>query len=547
MKYKVDLILVLIAIVGVCYYGNAQVPQAFNYQAVINDENGKGIVEKEINIKLDLLQGNIKGPVVYEETFKAITSSKGVINLQIGTGTVLKGSFQQIDWSKSPYFIRFNLDTSGGNNYKELSTTQLLSVPYALYAETSKTVQNLPEVINPLSHQFSLVPTDRYGGIILSGLGEKDQFNYSSFSIYGIYLDQENQELNCYLEGFPQGISIEPIINTSNSNGSFFDICINYNNVPDGEYRGNIVFKNKYGVTKKYPYKQICNTPSDIPSHEITLDQLLTAEKNILSSFNTFKIMNDEMDKAFMLKSTDIKYKEIYDKAYNSSSQIIDSFFSSPWEMNRIINYLKSTDLNHLDNEKVKEIVNKAKRIQAYMYLVMIKWFGDMPLVINTDVDSCPSRTSKAEILTFIINELRETIYTTKSTTKTEPLDGITTEEAKILLREAYLLKGEWENAINLEQDTEIKSIVTKNESNLEDFIKKLANWKLNPSEDITEASLMEEYMNNFYSTNVDGNLYLNILNYGSKYFNIDSYKCLLPIPQDELMRNPCMTQNPGY
>ena len=78
-------------------------------------------------------------------------------------------------------------------------------------------------------------------------------------------------------------------------------------------------------------------------------------------------------------------------------------------------------------------------------------------------------------------------------------------------------------------------------------FAKKIATWKLNNTEGITEASIMDEYMNNFYSIYNRGNMYLNILNYSATYFNIGEYQTLLPIPEKELQLNGNLTQNPGY
>jgi len=55
----------------------------------------------------------------------------------IGQGSVLSGSFAAIDWSQGPYFIEIGIDVNGGNNFTTLGTQQLMSVPYALYAETA--------------------------------------------------------------------------------------------------------------------------------------------------------------------------------------------------------------------------------------------------------------------------------------------------------------------------------------------------------------------------------------------------------------------------
>lgn len=116
----------------------------------------------------------------------------------------------------------------------------------------------------------------------------------------------------------------------------------------------------------------------------------------------------------------------------------------------------------------------------------------------------------------------------------------------QILLREAYLLNEEWANAKTLGSQPEIDVNMLKS-TTLVDFIKKIADWKLNNTGEITAASLMKEYMDSFHSTYSRGNLYLNILNHSATYFNMDAYKALLPIPQKEMDVNSKLTQNTGY
>lgn len=60
-----------------------------------------------------------------------------MVSLEIGVGTVVSGDFTTIDWENGPYFIQTETDPTGGTNYTITGTSQLLSVPYALYAKTS--------------------------------------------------------------------------------------------------------------------------------------------------------------------------------------------------------------------------------------------------------------------------------------------------------------------------------------------------------------------------------------------------------------------------
>ena len=59
-----------------------------------------------------------------------------MVTLEIGTGTVVSGTFASISWGTNAYFIKTETDPAGGTNYTISGTTQFLSVPYALYAAT---------------------------------------------------------------------------------------------------------------------------------------------------------------------------------------------------------------------------------------------------------------------------------------------------------------------------------------------------------------------------------------------------------------------------
>ncbi len=112
----------------------AQVPQQISYQSVIRDGNNKVIAASTVGIKISLLQGSSTGPAVYVETHRKSTNANGLVSLEIGTGTVLSGSFAGINWANGPYLIQTETDPTGGVNYSAPGVFALNSVPYALYA-----------------------------------------------------------------------------------------------------------------------------------------------------------------------------------------------------------------------------------------------------------------------------------------------------------------------------------------------------------------------------------------------------------------------------
>ena len=115
----------------------AQAPELFNYQAVLRDMNNDVLPNQAVGIEISILQGSSSGTVVYAEAFNPTTNAFGLVNLSVGSGTVLIGDFSSIDWAIDRYFLRLAVDETGGTNYITLGTTQLLSVPYALHAKTA--------------------------------------------------------------------------------------------------------------------------------------------------------------------------------------------------------------------------------------------------------------------------------------------------------------------------------------------------------------------------------------------------------------------------
>jgi hypothetical protein len=115
----------------------AQSPQRMSYQSVIRNSSNVLLANTAVGIRISVLQGSATGTAVYVETQTATTNGNGLLSLQIGTGTATIGTFAGINWAAGPYFIKTETDPAGGTNYTITGTQEMLSVPYALYAETS--------------------------------------------------------------------------------------------------------------------------------------------------------------------------------------------------------------------------------------------------------------------------------------------------------------------------------------------------------------------------------------------------------------------------
>lgn len=117
----------------------SQTPDGINYQAVIRNSSGFLVTNTLVNIRLNLIQDSINGAVLYSEKHIVTTNSNGYVNLILGHGTVLLGSFSTINWANGPYFVETAVDLNNSGTFVFLGNQQLMSVPYALYAVNSGT------------------------------------------------------------------------------------------------------------------------------------------------------------------------------------------------------------------------------------------------------------------------------------------------------------------------------------------------------------------------------------------------------------------------
>src|ERR1043165_476171 len=131
-KYLLFQVLLLVS-----FLVGAQVPQAMNYQAIARDAGGNPLPNRNISLRLTINEGINPGFSVYQETQTAQTNQFGLFTLKIGLGNPTQGSFPNINWSTGNKYLLVEYDPNGGTNYLNMGSTQLVSVPYALYAETA--------------------------------------------------------------------------------------------------------------------------------------------------------------------------------------------------------------------------------------------------------------------------------------------------------------------------------------------------------------------------------------------------------------------------
>lgn len=111
----------------------AQAPQKISYQAVIRNNSGNLVTNQVIGLRIAIWQSTM-GASFYTETQTPMTNSFGMISIEIGSGTLVTGDFSTINWANGPFLLKTEIDIAGGTNYTITGSSQLLSVPYALYA-----------------------------------------------------------------------------------------------------------------------------------------------------------------------------------------------------------------------------------------------------------------------------------------------------------------------------------------------------------------------------------------------------------------------------
>jgi hypothetical protein len=116
---------------------NAQAPQSIPYQAVARDNLGLLIGNQAVSLRFSIRDLSAVGTIVYRETQSAVTNSLGLFTVNIGQGTVVSGTFSAINWASGSKFMQVEMDASGGTTYIDMGTQQMLSVPYALYSNSS--------------------------------------------------------------------------------------------------------------------------------------------------------------------------------------------------------------------------------------------------------------------------------------------------------------------------------------------------------------------------------------------------------------------------
>ncbi len=119
---------------------NAQSPDAISYQSVVRANDGSLLSNSPISVKVSILQASAQGESLYSESFNPTTNGFGQVAFSIGQGNKISGDFKNIAWGDQEKFIKVEIDPTGGQDYTLSSTSQLMTVPYAKYADVAGSI-----------------------------------------------------------------------------------------------------------------------------------------------------------------------------------------------------------------------------------------------------------------------------------------------------------------------------------------------------------------------------------------------------------------------
>lgn len=220
---NINFLLLFWSISFACY---GQLPQAFSFQGVAFDQTGNPVENTTIAIRTGIL---MEGSEVYVEEHHTQTGIKGLYSLAIGTGNVKSGNFGAINWSRGNAFLSVGIDLENGNNFVPIGVTQLLSVPYALYAAEAKIKPRIIVRQSPIYKPITLF--------------KNKETSTSAFSYIYNWVHGEPEDVFVEYKGLPSNIALRKL--TLNGYGLNTPLIVsgNVDTIYDGFVGGPVLFQ----------------------------------------------------------------------------------------------------------------------------------------------------------------------------------------------------------------------------------------------------------------------------------------------------------------
>ncbi|WP_455584933.1 RagB/SusD family nutrient uptake outer membrane protein [Bacteroides sp.] len=523
----------------------SQMPYGVNYQAVIRDVRLQIVAEKNVSVRFSILKGGIGGQVVYTETHTAPTNKYGVLNLIMGHG-ITEDDFASIQWYDDSYFVKVEVDTEGGTNYMEISTQQMMSVPYALYAAKSG------EVVGQKA-DFRLIGDEKPNPLNGETMSTSDSWGWMQV----LFLNEQLQNIDVKLEGLPTGMSYNVEFGGKSVYGTSFNIHISCQNVQAKEYPLLLKVSNDAGVTKEYAFKYKVEGLQN-PGSESVFDSQ-DGTRNFLSAIYScrqqwlleyFILMNE----SYTRKSNDLP--EFSNYTFTASNPVIEKIWEKAYGYIEMANALIGYSMPTAEWASIAK--GEAYALRAEAYLKLVETFGDVPLYLTADSKKQKlPRENRVEVLNVVVQDLSRAM----EFLSLEPAkwwDCLIRRDAAFLRSQAYLLLGNWDNALGGLEGAPLIFPYRESDALLS---KVIALYKMGRVEDakaviaaagqyIDEISTDADVVN-FSLRSLDGlgngRFVLQAMGCTSSFLNIAEFRALLPIPASAIAENQNLTQNPGY
>ncbi len=163
----------------------SQVPQKIDFQAIARDAEGDVMSNENISVRITILKNSANGTLAYQEKHNVSTDRYGLFVLHLGDGQALQNQFNKINWSSGSHFVKVEVDPAAGSSYINMGTLEMMSVPFALYAENTGNVDDADADPSNELQKLSLSGTnltlsDGGGTITLPSAGGGDNWGTQS-------------------------------------------------------------------------------------------------------------------------------------------------------------------------------------------------------------------------------------------------------------------------------------------------------------------------------------------------------------------------------
>ena len=327
----------------------AQAPQKFTYQAVVRNTNNQLLPNTSVGVQVVILENGAgpQGNPIYAERHVATTNANGLVTLNIGEGNVILGNFSTINWRGGVFFLDIGIDPTGGSDYSIWSTQQLLSVPYALYANEAG--NGFSGDYNDLTNKPNLAPVATSGNY--SDLSNSPQIpqipqNVSAFQNDAGYITMDSVpsipiNVSAFYNDVPYLTSFteQQVLSIRNdtiflTGGSFVKLPAgfdgNYNSLTNKPNLAPVATSGSYNDLSNRP--QIPQIPQNVSAFQndagyITMDSVPSIPTNVsafyndvpyLTSFTEQQVLSIRNDTIFLTGGSFVKLPAGFDGDYNS-------------------------------------------------------------------------------------------------------------------------------------------------------------------------------------------------------------------------------------